>query len=87
MIWWNSNSETIECVEIDGKWYALYGWNGEEYTSCWEVQKEEFGKFWNSVDKTKYIIREIQDPIEFDEEGEPTEYETTGYEIIDYYEN
>lgn len=36
--WWNDHS--IDLVEIDGDVYALYGWNGEKYTSCWKCSGE-----------------------------------------------
>lgn len=34
--WWNTIAGTIDIVEIDGKLYALSGWNGEQYLDCWE---------------------------------------------------
>ena len=37
--WWNSNS--VEIVELeDGRHIALDGWNGEQYTDCWQVGGE-----------------------------------------------
>lgn len=32
--WWSDND--IELVKINGKIYALCGWNGEKYIHCWE---------------------------------------------------
>ena len=32
--WWNDKS--IELIEIDGRTYALNGWNGYQYSDCWE---------------------------------------------------
>lgn len=39
---WFENKE-IEVVEINGKWYALNGWNGEAYTDCWETEEPTYG--------------------------------------------
>lgn len=35
--WWNDKN--IEVVNVDGKWVALYGWNGECWCDCWEVEE------------------------------------------------
>ena len=32
--WWSDNS--VELAKINGKIYALDGWNGEKYLHCWE---------------------------------------------------
>lgn len=32
--WWNDKN--IDLVEIDGRIFALYGWNGSKYCNCWE---------------------------------------------------
>ena len=32
--WWSDND--IELIKKDGHIYALDGWNGEKYLSCWE---------------------------------------------------
>lgn len=36
------NNKEIEVVKIDGRWFALYGWNGEMYSHCWEVDENTF---------------------------------------------
>lgn len=42
--WWNDKS--IEVIEIDGEYLALYGWNGEEYVKCFYVTDEVSGIFY-----------------------------------------
>ena len=69
-LWW-SDKET-ELVKIDGKIYALYGWNGEHYNSCWEVAE-------NLIDvideKQEYTIAPIHEEVEEDE------FEIVGYDV------
>ena len=36
--WWAD--DTIPLYEINGAVYALYGWNGEAWTDCWECVGE-----------------------------------------------
>ena len=38
--WWSDKG--IRIVKIDDKLIALYGWNGEAYTECWEVTEFKF---------------------------------------------
>ena len=64
--WWNDNS--IELVEINGKIYALYGWNGEEYLHCWECAD----RYTAVDDGIEYEIKPIYNE----------DYEIIGYEII-----
>ena len=64
--WWNDSS--IELVEIDGKIYALDGWNGEQYSHCWQCSD----RFTNIGDE-EYEIKPIYDE----------EYENIiGYKVI-----
>lgn len=49
--WW---SDGTEVYTIDGKFYALSGWNGEMYTSCWECEDE-----FTSIDSGEYCIRPL----------------------------
>lgn len=79
--WWNDKE--IKVVEIEGKAIALHGWNGNEYLECFEVKNEITGTWFDIVDKTTtYNVEPIDEPIEFDEEGEPCQWETTDYEIV-----
>lgn len=64
--WWTGNM--IKMIELDGKIYALDGWNGEKYFHCWEC-KDEF----DAVDDREYVVRPIYKEIAKDR-----------FEIIDY---
>lgn len=35
--WWNDSN--IDVVEVEGRYIALGGWNGDTFTDCWEVEK------------------------------------------------
>ena len=63
--WWNGGQEQIE---KDGKTYALYGWNGESYTSSWQV-----------VDGTEAVGNYDIRPV-YQQTGED-EFEIIDYEI------
>lgn len=75
----------IEMVEVDGGVYALYGWNGEEYTDCWKcvdewtVDPEEPGKFY-----AKPICRFQAEGIELDSLEEGSDEWEDACEIVDY---
>lgn len=53
--WWSDSD--IELAEINGKIYALYGWNGEEYLHCWEC----IDRFTVADSNIEYEIRPIYD--------------------------
>lgn len=75
-LWNNSN---IEVVEIDGRWFALDGWNGECYLNCWETDENTF----NIEDGKHYQLMPVYDGIgEPDEDGNYDQYEIVNYEII-----
>lgn len=44
--WWQGvdHRPEIELVRINGGIYALYGWNGEEWTDCWRVSQRDHWK-------------------------------------------
>ena len=65
--WWRNKN--IDLVEVEGKIYALYGWNGEKYYNCWIVSGENH----TEASKEKYVLTPIYKEIG-DEE----------YEIYDY---
>lgn len=65
--WWNDKS--IELVEIDGEVYALYGWNGEEFTKSWKCT----GDYYMDASKEEYTVKPIYEEVDEDE-----------FEIIDY---
>jgi hypothetical protein len=63
--WWNGNQEQIK---VNGKIYALHGWNGESYTDSWQVV--------NDFDAIgKYDIRPVYITLD--------EPELTDYQIIE----
>ena len=51
--WWSDSN--IELVKINGKIYALDGWNGEKYLHCWEC----IDRFTAADSNTEYEIRPI----------------------------
>ena len=53
--WWSDSN--IELVKIDGKIYALDGWNGEKYLHCGEC----IDRFTAADDNIEYEIRPIYD--------------------------
>ena len=48
--WWADHN--IELVEINKKIYALSGWNGEKWCSCWQCS----GKYNMDASQETYII-------------------------------
>ncbi|MFS0643732.1 hypothetical protein [Siminovitchia sp. 179-K 8D1 HS] len=64
--WW-ANRE-IELIKIDGKVYALDGWNGEKYLDCWECIGDEYMEVGE-----QYIITPIIEV--FDDEFKTVKYE------------
>ena len=67
--WWSDNN--IELVEIDGKIYALDGWNGEKYLHCWEC----IDRFTVADDNAEYEIRPIYNSDETIDEVEIIDFE------------
>lgn len=67
--WWNDAN--IDLVEIDGCVYALYGWNGEKFTSCWKCT----GEFHTEASGEEYSIRPVHKEVSKDE------WEIVGYEV------
>lgn len=70
--WWNC--EEIEIYEIEGKYIALYGWNGECYMDCWEVARIVGDKGFD-VKSEGYIVKPIY-------EIKGNDFEIIGYEIV-----
>lgn len=70
---WNG----VEVVEIDGRYFALDGWNGEIWGKCWKVIPAENldDVFDDAGGKANIIIR----PIYSD-----TQNDNDGFDIIDY---
>lgn len=51
--WWNDRN--IDLVEVEGRIYALSGWNGECYLKCWECT----GEYNMDASKEEYILSPI----------------------------
>lgn len=60
--WWNDNE--IELVEIDGKVYALNGWNGEKYLDSWEVDKDDHTEVINEGIAIEPLYKEVEEEFE-----------------------
>ena len=67
--WWNDKE--IELVEIDGKVYALNGWNGESYLKSWECTGEGL----MDASEEEYSITPQYEEVENDE------FEIVGYTV------
>lgn len=50
------NDQEIDIVDIDGRFFALYGWDNELWLHCWEV-KDKMGL--EAVNKREYAILPI----------------------------
>ncbi len=67
--WWKDNK--IDLVKIQNDVFALHGWNGESYASCWKVTGEHL----TIASKEKYDILPLS--IQRSED----EFEIIGYEV------
>ena len=73
------DNKEIEVVEINGRWFALSGWNGEVYLHCWETDEQTF----DIEDDQEYKIKPIYQGIgEPDEDGDFEQYDVVDYEIM-----
>ena len=66
------SDKSIEVVEIDGRWFAVYGWNGEMYYDCWETDENTF----SLEDSKTYTIKPICTEVYEDE------FEIVGYMLV-----
>lgn len=71
--WWDDKD--IEVVKIDNKYIALYGWNGEVYTDCWEVE-EILNNIAYGVKADNICVKPLYKQIDEDD------YDVEGYEIV-----
>lgn len=71
--WWNAPD--IEIYEIEGRFIALEGWNGEIYLNCWEVE-EMVGDEGFGIKADGIIVRPIYQKCNEDD------FEIEGYEIL-----
>ncbi len=75
--WWNDKN--VELVEVDDHIYALNGWNGEEYTRCWEC----LGAHHMDSSAEHYTLRPVFDGVgEPDEDGSYDQYDVVDYELL-----
>jgi len=65
------NNSSIEIHEIEGRKYALHGWNGEFYLDCWEVA-DKYGH-----DRIDSGVIEIAPIYDFEDEQMPI----IGYQV------
>lgn len=49
---WNNGE--IDMVEIDGRLFALHGWNGEVWLRCWECLDK-----WTAASEKTFEIRPV----------------------------
>lgn len=70
----------VEVIEIDGKYFALGGWNGEWWNDCWEVvQDEELPDFFNDAGgKANIVIRPMYSDIQNENDG----FDIVGYKVV-----
>lgn len=74
--WWKSRD--IEIVEVNGRYIALSGWNGESFLDCWEVTELVDGLGFDIL-KDGIIARPVyNDELESDDYTEPINYELEG---------
>lgn len=74
----------IDLVNIGGKIYSLYGWNGESYVDCWLC----LDRFTPAPDDRKYTIRPVyrfeRDDIDISALEENSPEWDRAVEIVDY---
>lgn len=80
--WWNDSN--IELIEQGGRVFALYGWNGEAFTNCWEC----FGEYHDISSKEMYVAQPVRrfelEDIQLDEIEENSPEWDYAVEIVDY---
>ncbi len=71
--WWNDHE--IEIYEVEGRLIALWGWNGEIYLDCWEVEEmvDEYGY---GIKTDGLQVRPIY------EKHSEDDYDIVGYEFV-----
>ena len=66
----------VEIVEIEELGIiALQNWNGFEYFDCYQCNK--FGEM---TGQDGITLKPVQEPISYDNDGEPEQWETVGYD-------
>lgn len=78
------NIKNIEGVEIDGIRYALNGWNGEKYTSCFTVDENSIGNETPDEYTLEPIYRFQEENIDISNLKEGIDEYDKAIEIVDY---
>lgn len=83
--WWNDSR--IKVFEIDGRYYAAYGWNGEKYVDSFEVTRRVGNTFFDAAADCVLapIYRFEAEGIDFDSIEEGTDEWDAANEIVDYH--
>lgn len=83
--WWNSNS--VEIVEMeDGRHIALDGWNGEQYTDCWQVGGENDMDIVKDGMTFKPVYRFQAEELDLDSIEEDSDEWDRAMEVVDFEE-
>lgn len=70
--YWFSSACDIPVYEIEGKLYALHGWNGEVYTSCWKCV-DSFTSVGGKDYTARPVYRYQEENIDLDELDEDSD--------------
>lgn len=83
--WWNDSR--IEVFEIDGKYYAAAGWNGEKYEDSFEVTRRVGNTFFDAAADCVLapVYRFEAEDIDLDRIEEGTDEWDSAVEIVDYH--
>lgn len=72
------NNPNINVIEINGRWFALSGWNGEKYCDCWVTDENTFSLEDGKIYEITPIYQGIGEP---NQDGDFEQYEIIAYEI------
>lgn len=82
---------SVDIIKMNGKFYCLSNWNGEQYNRCWEVEEPTYNGYGynaTAVDGKEYRFvpvyrwqEENIDLAELEENGEEWEKAT---EVVDF---
>lgn len=73
-MYWCSDKD-IEIVKIENRYIALFGWNGEKYCDCFEVEEVVNGVGFG-IKKENIIVKQVVSFYDSDS------YDVVGYEIV-----
>lgn len=82
---------SVDIIKMNGKYYCLSEWNGEQFLTCWEVKKPIYngcGYNATAVDGKEYcfvpVYRWQEENIDLDELEENGEEWEKATEIVDF---